>query len=497
MLIEWLHNHFLTLMVFVPSVGALVVLCLPKNEFTSIRGAALGFTLLNFCINLWALSFFHAGSADFQFVELVPWIPAFNIQYHLGVDGVSFLLILLTNFLMPIVLLFSWRSVETRVKEYMFLMLLLHTGMVGTFASLDFFLFYVFWEIMLIPMYFLIGVWGSGRRIQAAFKFILYTMIGSVLMLVAILYGYFKGGKSFDIVHWLSISFSFKEQFWLFLAFAFAFAIKVPIFPLHTWLPDAHTEAPTGGSVILAGVLLKMGVYGFYRFAMPFFPDAVRYFTPLILTLAVIGIVYGSLVAMVQKEIKRLVAYSSVAHLGFVMLGLFALDQKGVDGAILQLINHGLSTGALFLLVGMIYDRRHTRQIEDYGGLAKVMPLYAFFFVFVTLSSIGLPGLNNFVGEFLILLGSFQTERIYSIVAVSGVVLGAIYMLWMVERVFYGPIRHEENKKLKDLNLREIMVLVPLCLAMIGIGVYPRPILKMVGSSTQAFIKLTTRVAAK
>lgn len=316
-------------------------------------------------------------------------------------------------------------------------------------------------------------------------------------MLVAILYGYFKGGQSFNFVDWLTIPFGLKEQLWLFLAFGLAFAIKVPLFPFHTWLPDAHTEAPTAGSVILAGVLLKMGTYGFYRFAMPFFPEAVRYFSPYILTLAVVGIVYGSLVAMVQKDVKRLVAYSSVAHLGFVILGLFALNQKGVEGAVLQMINHGLSTGALFLLVGMIYERRHTRQISAYGGIAAKVPVYAFFFIFVTLSSIGLPGLNNFVGEFLVLLGAFETKGIFGIVAVLGVVLSAIYMLWMVERVFFGKLEHEENKKLQDLGLREVLILVPLCLAMIGIGVYPKPIMNKMHSSTEAFLKLTMRTDAK
>ncbi|MDO8527777.1 MAG: NADH-quinone oxidoreductase subunit M [Deltaproteobacteria bacterium] len=494
MLISWIQNHLLSLMTFIPAGGALLLLLFPKREETSIKAMALLTTLLALAVNIYALFRFQLLD-DFVFQETSLWVPAFHIYYRLGVDGVSLLLITLTNCLMPLVILSSWREITSRLKEYMFLMLVLHTGMVGTFSALDFFLFYVFWEVMLIPMYFLIGVWGSGRRIMAAYKFILFTMIGSVLMLVAILYGYFKAGESFNYIDWLSAGFSFKEQVWLFLAFGLAFAIKVPIFPLHTWLPDAHTEAPTAGSVILAGVLLKMGTYGFYRFAMPLFADASLYFSPYILTLAVIGIVYGSLVAMVQKDIKRLVAYSSVAHLGFVILGLFALDQKGVDGAVLQMINHGLSTGALFLLVGMLYERRHTREIGAYGGIAKIMPLYTFFFLFVTLSSIGLPGLNNFVGEFLILLGAFQTQRIFAVVAVSGVVLSAVYMLWMVERVFFGPVTHEENKKLKDLGWREVVILVPLCLAMVGFGVYPKPLIKMMSVSTDTFLKLATRNA--
>ncbi len=488
-MIPWLQQHLLSLLIFFPTAGAGIVLLLPKNESASIKATALGATLITFLFNIWAWLRFH-GTIDFELQETLSWIPAFNIYYRIGVDGVSFLLITLTNLIMPVAVLCSWREIQTRLKEYMFLMLLLQTGMVGTFAALDLFLFYIFWELMLIPMYFLIGVWGSGRRLMAAFKFILYTMIGSVLMLVGILYIYFKGGQSFEYLEWLNVNFGLYEQFWLFLAFALAFAIKVPIFPFHTWLPDAHTEAPTAGSVILAGILLKMGTYGFYRFAMPLFPDAVSFFTPYMLGLACIGIVYGSLVSMVQKDIKRLVAYSSVAHLGFVMLGLFALNERGVEGAVLQMLNHGLSTGALFLLVGMIYERRHTRMIADYGGIAKVVPMYSFFFLFVTLSSVGLPGLNNFVGEFLVLLGMFEKSWVFAGVAVIGVVLSVCYMLWMVERVFFGPVQHEENKSLKDIGWREALILVPLCLLMVGIGVYPKPLLDKIHLSVEAFLKL-------
>ncbi|MDO8494723.1 MAG: NADH-quinone oxidoreductase subunit M, partial [Deltaproteobacteria bacterium] len=331
----------------------------------------------------------------------------------------------------------------------------------------------------LIPMYFLIGVWGSGRKVMAAFKFILYS--------------YFKAGSSYSDDDWLKLQHPFAQQYWLFLAFALAFAIKVPLFPLHTWLPDAHTEAPTAGSVILAGVLLKMGTYGFYRFAMPFYPEAVAYFTPVFMILSCIGIVYGSLVAMVQTDIKRLVAYSSVAHLGFVILGLFSLNQRGVEGAILQMINHGLSTGALFLLIGMLYDRRHTRLISDYGGIAKIVPLYTFFFIFVTVSSVGLPGLNNFIGEFMVLLGTFEANWIAAAVAVSGVILSVVYMLWMVERVFFGKVTHEANLSIKDLGWREVFVLAPLCIAMLWIGVYPNPLLMKIHASTEVFLKLVLR----
>lgn len=488
----WIEQHLLTALIFLPLIGAVIILLLPRQETLSIKGTALVTTLFTLVLSGWAWGRFQ-GLPDFEFQEVVPWIPAFNIDYRLGIDGVSLLLIFLTNLLMPIVILSSWREIQKRIKEYMFLMLVLQTGMVGTFAALDLFLFYIFWELMLIPMYFLIGVWGSGKRIMAAFKFVIYTMVGSLLMLVAILYIYFKAGSSFSLLAWLQAPFTFTEQFWLFLAFALAFFIKVPLFPFHTWLPDAHTEAPTAGSVILAGILLKMGTYGLFRFAMPLFPDALSYFSPIILTLAVIGVVYGSLVAMVQKDVKRLVAYSSVAHLGFVILGLFALNHKGVEGSVLQMLNHGLSTGALFLLVGMIYERRHTRLIADYGGIAKILPLYTFFFIFVTLSSIGLPGLNNFVGEFMVLLGAFEAEPIFAAIAVLGVVLGAVYMLWMVERVFFGPVKLEENRGLRDLGWREVVVLVPLCLLMVGLGVYPKPLLKKMEASTDTFIKLSTR----
>lgn len=487
-----LQQHVLSLLIFLPLVGAGIILLLPKQEFPSIKGTALVTTLFTLAINLWVWREFQ-GMSPFEFKEMVLWIDAFNIYYRVGVDGVSFLLITLTNLLMPIAVLCSWREIQTRLKEYMFLMLVLQTGMVGTFAALDLFLFYLFWELMLIPMYFLIGVWGSGRKLMAAFKFILYTMIGSVLMLVGILYIYLKGGESFNLANWLQIPFSFAEQFWLFLAFALAFAIKVPVFPLHTWLPDAHTEAPTAASVILAGILLKMGTYGFYRFAIPLFPDAVFYFTPTMLVLACVGIVYGSLLAMVQKDVKRLVAYSSVAHLGFVMLGLFVLNPRGVEGAILQMLNHGLSTGALFLLVGMIYERRHSRLIADYGGIAKVVPLYSFFFLFVTLSSVGLPGLNNFVGEFLVLLGTFEKNWLWAAIAVVGVVLSVCYMLWMVERVFFGEIKQEANKGLKDLGWREVLILTPMCALMLWIGVYPKPVLNKIHTSVAAFLELASR----
>ena len=487
-----MENSLLSGLIFLPLIGALVILALPATATRAIRWISLAFTLLVFCLSLVLLNRF-TPDVEFAFVETLRWVPSFNIYYRIGVDGVSLLLIVLTTFLMPLVVISSWKEIQKHLKEYMFLMLVLETGMIGTFAALDVFLFYVFWEVMLIPMYFLIGVWGSSRRLMASIKFVLYTMVGSLLMLVAILYSYNVADSSFSLVHWYQVPFGLKEQILLFSAFALAFAIKVPVFPLHTWLPDAHTEAPTAGSVILAGVLLKMGTYGFYRFAMPLFPDAVRIFAPWILLLGVIGIVYGALVAMVQPDMKRLIAYSSVSHLGFVMLGLFSLNMRGAEVAVLQMINHGLSTGALFLLVGMIYERQHTRLIADYGGIAKVVPLYSFFFLFVTLSSIGLPGLNNFVGEFLVLIGIFEANRWIAVVAVTGVVFGAIYMLWMVERVFFGKLKNEENKQIPDLGWREVLVLVPLCLLMVAIGVYPKPWLGKIHKSAEVFLNLSQR----
>ncbi|MFQ6114767.1 MAG: NADH-quinone oxidoreductase subunit M, partial [bacterium] len=418
-----------------------------------------------------------------QFEEFMPWIPALGVNYHLGIDGISLYMVLLTTFLTPIVILASWRGITKNVKGYMVSMLILETGILGVFVSLDLFLFYVFWEAMLIPMYFIIGIWGAENRIYAAIKFFIYTMVGSLLMLVAILVIYFyhgglTGDYTFDLLRLQQINFPLGYQTWLFLAFGLSFAIKVPIFPFHTWLPDAHVEAPTGGSVILAGVLLKMGTYGFLRFCLPLFPHAAAQFTPWIFVLGVIGIIYGALVAMVQPDLKKLVAYSSVSHLGFVMLGIFALNNQGIQGGLIQMVNHGLSTGALFLIVGMIYERRHTRLIKDFGGLAKQIPIFTTFFMVVTLSSIGLPGLNGFIGEFLILLGTFLSSKLFAILAATGVILAAVYMLWMFQRVMFGKLDKEENKRLLDLSAREIAVLVPIVVFIVLIGVYPNAFLK-------------------
>jgi NADH-quinone oxidoreductase subunit M len=401
---------------------------------------------------------------------------------------------MLTTFLTPLCVLATWDDIQVRVKEFMVCLLALMSGMIGVFVSLDLFLFYVFWEVMLIPMYLLIGVWGNpARRVYAAIKFFLFTMFGSLLMLVAILVLYFHYGKTtgtytFDLLKMYGASIPFNMQFWMFLAFGLAFAIKVPMFPFHTWLPDAHTEAPTVGSVILAAVLLKMGTYGFLRFNMPMFPEAAHYFVPLFSILAVIGIVYGALVSMMQKDLKRLIAFSSVSHLGFVMLGLFTFTMPGVQGGIIQMINHGLSTGALFLIVGVIYERRHTRMIAEFGGLCTPMPIYAIIFMIVTLSSIGLPGLNGFVGEFLILLGAFQTNKVYATIAATGVIFAACYMLWMFQRVIFGQVTNEKNKDLKDLSWREIAIFAPLILFIVWIGVYPSTFLDKTKASTENFL---------
>ncbi|MBI2202526.1 MAG: NADH-quinone oxidoreductase subunit M [Candidatus Rokubacteria bacterium] len=479
---------------FLPAVGAVLLAFVPRRAEGALRGLGLAIAILTFLVSLPLWFGFDAGSADYQFEELVRWMPALGVSYHVGVDGISLLLILLTTLLTPVALASAWHAIHDRTKEFVIAMLVLETGMLGVFMALDLFLFFVFWEAMLVPMYFIIGVWGGPRRVYAAIKFVLYTMVGSALMLLAILALYYQHGAAtgtftFDlptIVRWVMPP--GLPQTLMFLAFSLAFAIKVPLFPFHTWLPDAHVEAPTAGSVILAGVLLKMGTYGFVRFCLPLFPDASVAFAGLVFALSVVGIVYGAWVSTVQPDLKKLVAYSSVSHLGFVMLGIFTLTPQGVVGGVIQMVNHGLSTGALFLMVGMIYERRHTRLIEDFGGLWKVIPAFSALFLIVSLSSLGLPGLNGFVGEFLILLGAFQVNPWLAAVATTGIIFAAVYLLWMYQRVIFGEIRHEENARLTDLNLREWAVLVPVLLFIVWIGVYPSLFTEKMRVSVDALI---------
>jgi NADH-quinone oxidoreductase subunit M len=474
-------NGELTLLLAIPVIGALTLLVLPRSQKGLLFSIALLASSANFLWSLNILAQFDGSKGEMQLIERVRWMPLYGIDYAVGIDGISLFLILLTTLLMPIAILASW-SVHNRIKEYLFFMLLLETGMLGAFVALDLFLFYVFWEVMLVPMYFLIGVWGGTRRIYAALKFVVYTMAGSLLMLVAIIYLATRHAQitqtlTFNLLQLYDLHLPVDEQAWLFFAFALSFAIKVPVFPFHTWLPDAHVEAPTAGSVILAGILLKLGTYGFIRFAIPLFPDAALAAAPIFIALAVIGIIYGAMVAMMQTDIKKLVAYSSVSHLGFCMLGLFALNLHGVQGSIYQMLNHGLSTGALFLLVGMIYERRHTRLIEDFGGLWRQLPVFSAVFLVVTFSSIGLPGLNGFVGEFLVLLGAFNVSPRWAVAAATGVILGAIYMLWMYRRVIFGPLTRPENEKLEDLNGREILILAPIVALIVVMGIFPTPFL--------------------
>ncbi len=490
----------LSVVTFLPAAGAVLVFLLPRRQEALTKAAALAVTVVAFAASLPLYARFNSAAADYQFVEQRAWMPTLGISYHLGIDGISLLLVLLTTFLMPLVLLSAWHAIESRWKEFAITMLLLETGMLGVFVALDLFLFYVFWEAMLIPMYLIIGIWGGSNRIYAAIKFVLYTLTGSLLMLVAILALYFQHGAAtgtytFDLPMLAQFVLpAGLNQNLLFLAFALAFAIKVPMFPFHTWLPDAHVEAPTAGSVILASVLLKMGTYGFLRFCLPLFPQASLAFAPWMFALAVIGIIYGAWVSTVQADIKKLVAYSSVSHLGFVVLGLFTLTPQGIVGGIIQMVNHGLSTGALFLLVGMIYERRHTRLISEFGGLWSVIPAFSAVLMIVTLSSLGLPGLNGFVGEFLILLGAFQVDRTAAVFATTGVIFAAVYLLWMYQRVIFGKVTNEANRRMPDLSLREWVVLLPVLLFIVWIGVYPAAFTGVTETSVQALI---TQVQSK
>jgi len=487
------HFPLLSLILFTPLAGALLLLFVNRQNENAIKWIANGFAVAGFLVSVPLWFWYNPQNSEYQFVERATWIPSIGADYFLGVDGFSVLLILLTTLMGVIAILSSWTAITERVKEYYIFLLVLQTGMLGAFMALDFLLFFLFWEVMLVPMYFLIGIWGSDRRLYSAIKFFLYTLVGSVVMLLGILALYFSyhtatGMYTFDITRFQGHNFPVNLQWWVFLAFFLGFAIKVPMFPFHTWLPDAHTDAPTAGSVILAAVLLKMGTYGFIRFSLPILPDASRAFVPMIVTLSIVGIVYGALVAMAQSDWKRLVAYSSVSHMAMVMLGMFALNPVGITGSIVQQLNHGISTGALFLLVGLVYERRHTREISEYGGLSKVMPVYAAIFLVITMSSIGLPALNGFIGELLILQGVFAVNRLWAGVAAAGIVLGAAYMLWLYQRTMFGKIENPKNEALPDLGTREFALFVPLIILAVWIGLYPSPFLRRLDSSVSRVI---------
>ena len=494
----YFHDHILSFVLFTPAVGLIALMFVPGANKQAIRWWGNIVMLASFLVSL-PLVFWFAGESpeqQFKFVEVHSWIPGIGAQYHLGIDGISFLLIMLTTVLGFLSVLSSWSAIQERVKEYYAMFMLLQVGMLGVFMSLDFFLFYVFWEVMLVPMYFIIGVWGGPRKLYAAIKFFLYTLAGSVLMLLGILTLYFRyhtdtGVYTFDYMQLIQHSWPLSVETWVFWAFAIGFAIKVPMVPFHTWLPDAHVEAPTAGSVILAGVLLKMGTYGFIRFSLPLLPQASR--NPTIVTVmvvfSIIAIVYGALVSLMQRDMKKLIAYSSVSHLGFCTLGIFALNPHGLQGSVIQQINHGISTGALFLIVGLIYERRHTREIKEFGGLSNVMPVYATLFMIVMLSSIGLPLLNGFIGEFTILQGAFEANWHWAAWAVTGIVLGAAYMLWLYQRTMFGPCENPKNQVLKDLNLREIMTLVPLIVWAFWIGLYPKPFFNVLDKPVTAIVQ--------
>jgi NADH-quinone oxidoreductase subunit M len=473
-MLNYMHTHLLSFLILLPMVGAFILLFI--RDANAVRRIAIVFSLAELALCVPLVMNFDTATATMQFAESLEWIKAWDIYYKLGVDGISVLFVALTALLTVISIMVSWTAIQDRVREFMIAMLVLEAAMIGVFTALDLFLFYIFWEAMLIPMYLLIGVWGGPNRLYAAIKFFLYTLVGSVLMLIAIIAVYFAAGHTFDVLAIMNHRFSHTFQMWVFAAFFAAFAVKVPMFPVHTWLPDAHVEAPTAGSIILAGILIKMGAYGFLRFSLPFFPDAALAWTPAIMVLSVIAIIYGAYMAFAQTDFKKLIAYSSVSHMGFVTLGIFALNLQGMEGGILQMLNHGVSTGALFLAVGVIYERTHTRLIADYGGIAARVPVYATFLLIITLSSIGLPGTNGFIGEFTILLGAFLHYKPYAVIASLGIILGAGYMLWLYQRVAFGKITNPHNEHLADMNMREVVAALPLVALVFIIGIYPNAV---------------------
>jgi NADH-quinone oxidoreductase subunit M len=480
----------LSLITFMPLVGALIVLSIRGEKAIVDQNARMVSLMVTLFVLGWSLQLwfgFDTSTAEFQFVEQAPWL-AEGINYHMGVDGISMLFILLTTLLMPICILASWNAIQDRVKEYMVAFLVMETMMIGVFSSLDFVQFYLFFEGGLIPMFLIIGVWGGVRRVYASFKFILYTLLGSVLMLLALIYMYFQAGST-DIPTLMQTEFGPIAQRWLWVALFASFAVKVPMWPVHTWLPDAHTEAPTAGSVILAAVLLKMGAYGFLRFSIPMLPDATAYFTPLIFTLSVIAVIYVSLVALMQQDMKRLIAYSSVAHMGFVTIGIFTFTQQGIEGGLIQMLSHGIISGALFLIVGVIYDRIHSREIARYGGLVHRMPVYAAIFMLFALANVGLPGTSGFVGEFLVLVGVFQVNTWVAVLATTGIILSAAYMLWLYRRVIFGKLEKDDLKDIQDMNWREGLIFAPLVVVVLWMGVYPGPFLDVMHVSVANLIE--------
>ncbi|MGA2589162.1 MAG: NADH-quinone oxidoreductase subunit M [Bryobacteraceae bacterium] len=491
-----MNDHLLSLVLFTPLAGLVVLLFIPSSQKSAIKVWANLVAFAGFLISLPLVSRFDKGVSGFQFVERANWVPSLGAQYLIGIDGISLLLIMLTTVIGFIAILSSWNAVQDRLKEYYCMFLLLQTGMLGVFMALDFFLFYVFWELVLVPMYFIIGVWGGPRKLYAAIKFFLYTLAGSVLMLLGILTLYFQyaaqfGTHTFEIAELMKLNLPLGLQQWVFWAFFLGFAIKVPMFPFHTWLPDAHVEAPTAGSVILASVLLKMGTYGFIRFSLPLLPKASmdQTIVQVLAVLSIIGIIYGALVSLMQKDWKKLVAYSSVSHLGFCTLGIFALNPNGLAGSVIQQINHGISTGMLFLIIGVVYERRHTREIAEYGGLAHVMPKYAVVFAIAMLSSAGLPLLNGFVGEFTILQGAFEASHVWAAFAVTGVVFGAAYLLWLYQRTMLGQVTNGKNLLLPDLSVREMAIFLPLIAWAIWIGVYPKPYFELLEKPVQQIVE--------